>query len=126
MPTFQMSPPPPPYLPRKRGRVGRGPILTAPQLARKPLAAAFPALSDQLIFTPAVWATFAHFSISAPMKAPNSAAVIDSGTTPCFAQDSLISVELRIFRISALRRSMIGFGVAAGATMPTQPDAWKP
>src|SRR6266403_1771013 len=50
----------------------------------------------QLIFTPALWATFAHFSISAPMKVPNSAAVIDSGTTPCFAHDSLISVELRI------------------------------
>src|SRR5260370_14366894 len=78
--------------------------------------------SDQLIFTPAVCATFAHFSISAAMKAPNSAGVIDSGTTPCFAHDSLISVELRIFRISALRRSMIGFGVAAGAAMPTQPD----
>src|SRR5260370_14314388 len=82
--------------------------------------------SDQLIFTPEVCATFAHFSISAATKVANAAGVIDSGTTPWFAHDSLISVELRIFRISALRRSTIGFGVAAGAAMPTQPDAWKP
>src|SRR5258708_35729727 len=82
--------------------------------------------SDQLIFTPAVCATFAHFSISAVMKAPNSGAVIDSGVTPCFAHDSLISVELRIFPLSALRRSTIGFGGAAGAMMPTQPHAPKP
>src|SRR5260370_25386260 len=82
--------------------------------------------SDQLIFTPAVCATFAHFSISAATKVPNSPAVIDSGATPCFAHDSLISVELRIFRISALRRSMIGFGVAAGAPMASPTDAWQP
>src|SRR5262249_30319919 len=87
---------------------------------------AFHADRHQLIFTPAVCATFAHLSISALMKAPNSGAVIGSGTTPCFAHDSLISVEVRIFRISVLRRSTIGFGVAAGATIPTQPEARKP
>src|SRR5262249_29163030 len=87
---------------------------------------AFHADRHQLIFTPAVCATFAHLSISALMKAPNSGAVIDSGTTPCFAHDSLISVEVRIFRISVLRRSTTGFGVAAGATIPTQPEARKP
>ena len=49
-----------------------------------------------------------------------------SGSTPCFAQLSLISGEVRILLIPLLSSSTIGFGVAAGATMPTQPEAVKP
>ena len=48
----------------------------------------------QLIFTPAVCATFAHLSISALMKSLNSSGVMDSRATPCLAQLSSINARV--------------------------------
>src|ERR1051325_1054522 len=66
----------------------------------------------------ATWTTFSHFSVSAAMKFPNSAGVIDIGSTP--------TVDRRAFRLASVRTALISLpslwvasaGVPVGAVMP--------
>ena len=50
----------------------------------------------------------------------NSAGVMMIGAAPCLAQASLVSALDSALLISALSWSTIGFGVPAGAMMPSQ------
>src|SRR5712675_1890082 len=75
---------------------------------------------DHSALAPDTLTTCAHFSMSARKYLSKSDGLIGIGTAPCLAQASFTSARSMTLRTSALRRSMIGCGVAAGAIRPSQ------
>ena len=65
--------------------------------------------------------TLAHFSVSSIIRLPNSAGVIDSGSTPKLIRRAFVANTMAL--ISLLSFSMIAEGVPLGAPMPFQPVA---
>jgi hypothetical protein len=59
--------------------------------------------------------TLAHFSVSSAMRFPNSAGVIDSGSTPKLIRRALMAGSKTMALISLLSFSMIAEGVPLGA-----------
>jgi len=74
----------------------------------------------QSTLAPETLTTLAHFSMSRDRNPPNSSGLICIGTAPCLAKSAFTSGCARTFRISAFSRSTIGFGVPAGAMIPSQ------
>ncbi len=72
---------------------------------------------------PASLISAAHFFISARMTAANSAGVLPTAMAPSLMRFCANAGERTTLTISLCRRSMIGFGVAAGAKIPFQPRA---
>src|SRR3954471_6318069 len=75
---------------------------------------------------PEVLITFAHFAISAWMKAANSRGVLPMGSAPCAESCFCISGFLSAFTTSAWMRSTISGGVPTGAKMPYHEPASNP
>ena len=67
--------------------------------------------------------TLAHFSVSSAIRFPNSAGVIDSGSTPKLIKRAFVAGFNTMALISLLSFSMIAEGVPLGAPMPFQPVA---
>ena len=67
--------------------------------------------------------TLAHFSVSSAIRFPNSAGVIDSGSTPKLIRRAFVAGSNTMALISLLSFSMIAEGVPLGAPMPFQPVA---
>src|ERR1700719_3949869 len=67
---------------------------------------------------PASWITFAHFGISALIRALNSSGGTAEGSYPIAAIFSLRSGDATARAISRYHRSMISRGVPAGARRP--------
>src|SRR4029077_6706192 len=70
--------------------------------------------------------SLAYLSISALMKAVNSAGLLLSAATPRSAKRFLTSSSARSFTVSACSLSTTGFGVPAGGRTPHQLSATSP
>src|SRR5262249_8002729 len=68
----------------------------------------------------AVWITFPHFSLSAAMNLPKSAADPGRSLPPCSARLAFIVGSASAALISLLSLSTISAGVALGAPTPNQ------
>src|SRR6516165_8175856 len=62
--------------------------------------------------------TLPHLATSTLMRAPNSSGVLATGAKPKVSSRCVISGVATILAISLRQRSMISFGVPAGATIP--------
>src|SRR5262249_6345824 len=67
--------------------------------------------------------TLPHFSVSSPLRFPNSAGVIDSGSTPKPTRRAFMAGSKTMALISLLSFSTMMEDVARGAPMPFQPVA---
>src|SRR6185503_2537403 len=80
----------------------------------------------QSTLAPDIFTMLAHLAMSSFMYWPNSSGDMLMGAAPCLAQASLTSALPTTLRISAFRRSTMGLGVPAGATIPSQMVASYP
>src|SRR4051812_15750624 len=68
----------------------------------------------------------AHFAWSSRSTRPRSSDVPPAMSQPCASKRSRIAGSANIRASAPCRRSMTGFGVAAGATIATQDSVSKP
>src|SRR4249919_4324738 len=78
------------------------------------------------MLAPEAFTTLPHFAMSVLIVAANASGVLDIGSMPWLASNFFMPGSAITFAISALRRATISFGVAAGASTPSQIDTSKP
>ena len=77
-------------------------------------------------FIPDIFTTLPHFAVSFRMNSANASGGVPAGSAPSAVSLSITSCCFNAFASSVCKRSMIGRGVPAGATMLYQALTSKP